>query len=79
MDPIIEAHDLHKHFGDVHALDGLDLTAESGRVTALLGPNGAAVGIGHTTTYWVSLSIAWCIGILVVFSALATRQFAKPD
>ena len=37
-----------------------------------------AVGIGHSTTYWVSLSVAWCIGILVVFSALATRQFAKP-
>jgi ABC transporter DrrB family efflux protein len=38
-----------------------------------------AVGIGHSTTYWVSLSVAWCIGILVVFSALATRLFAKRD
>jgi daunorubicin resistance ABC transporter ATP-binding subunit len=45
MPPIIEAHGLHKHFGEVHALDGLDLTAESGRLTALLGPNGA----GKTT------------------------------
>ena len=45
MPPIIEAHGLTKHFGDVHALDGLDLTAESGRLTALLGPNGA----GKTT------------------------------
>ncbi len=36
------------------------------------------VGIGHSTTYWVTLSIAWCVGILVVFSALATRRFAKP-
>jgi daunorubicin resistance ABC transporter ATP-binding subunit len=45
MAPIIEAVGLHKHFGDVHALDGLDLTAESGRLTALLGPNGA----GKTT------------------------------
>ncbi len=45
MDPIIEAHNVHKHFGEVLALDGLDLTAESGRVTALLGPNGA----GKTT------------------------------
>ena len=45
MPPIIEAHGLTKHFGDVHALAGLDLVAESGRVTALLGPNGA----GKTT------------------------------
>jgi daunorubicin resistance ABC transporter ATP-binding subunit len=45
MPPIIEASRLTKHFGEVHALDGLDLTAESGRLTALLGPNGA----GKTT------------------------------
>jgi len=42
---IIEAHGLTKYYGEVHALDGLDLVAESGRVTALLGPNGA----GKTT------------------------------
>ena len=45
MPPIIEATGLTKHYGDVHALAGLDLVAESGRVTALLGPNGA----GKTT------------------------------
>jgi ABC-2 type transport system ATP-binding protein len=45
MPPIIEARGLTKHYGEVHALDGLDLQAESGRVTALLGPNGA----GKTT------------------------------
>ena len=45
MPPIVEAIGLAKHYGDVHALDGLDLVAESGRVTALLGPNGA----GKTT------------------------------
>jgi ABC-2 type transport system ATP-binding protein len=45
MTPIIEARGLTKSFGDVRALDGLDLVAESGHVTALLGPNGA----GKTT------------------------------
>ena len=45
MTAIIEAHGLTKYYGEVHALDGLDLVAESGRVTALLGPNGA----GKTT------------------------------
>jgi daunorubicin resistance ABC transporter ATP-binding subunit len=43
--PIIEAHGLTKAFGETQALAGLDLVAESGRVTALLGPNGA----GKTT------------------------------
>jgi ABC-2 type transport system ATP-binding protein len=45
MVPIIEAHGLTKRFGDVRALDGLDIVARSGEVTALLGPNGA----GKTT------------------------------
>ncbi|WP_459251254.1 ABC transporter ATP-binding protein [Tessaracoccus sp.] len=41
----IDARDLRLSFGPVTALDGLSLTAETGRVTALLGPNGA----GKTT------------------------------
>jgi ABC-2 type transport system ATP-binding protein len=45
MTPIIEARRLTKRYGDVEALAGLDLVADSGRVTALLGPNGA----GKTT------------------------------
>jgi daunorubicin resistance ABC transporter ATP-binding subunit len=45
MTSIIEAHGLVKRFGDVDALAGVDLVAESGRITALLGPNGA----GKTT------------------------------
>ncbi|MFZ4719743.1 MAG: ATP-binding cassette domain-containing protein [Ilumatobacteraceae bacterium] len=43
--PTIEATGIAKHFGDVHALDGLDLVAPAGSVTAILGPNGA----GKTT------------------------------
>ena len=45
MDQIVEAVGLTKHFGEVHALDGLDLFAERGKVLAVLGPNGA----GKTT------------------------------
>jgi daunorubicin resistance ABC transporter ATP-binding subunit len=41
----IEASGLVKHYGRVHALDGLDLVAPAGKVTAVLGPNGA----GKTT------------------------------
>jgi daunorubicin resistance ABC transporter ATP-binding subunit len=43
--PTIEAVGLRKHYGDVHALAGLDLVAPRGQVTAVLGPNGA----GKTT------------------------------
>jgi ABC-2 type transport system ATP-binding protein len=38
MTAIIEARGLIKRFGHVRALDGLDLVAQSGQVTALLGP-----------------------------------------
>ncbi|MFV1971624.1 MAG: ATP-binding cassette domain-containing protein [Acidimicrobiia bacterium] len=42
---IIEARGLVKKYGDVVALDGLDLTVPEGTILALLGPNGA----GKTT------------------------------
>jgi ABC-type multidrug transport system ATPase subunit len=36
----IEAEGLCKRFGDVTALDGLDLQVQTGTVFGLLGPNG---------------------------------------
>jgi len=42
----IEVRGLRKVYGDVAAVDGIDLTVEEGEVVALLGPNGA----GKTTT-----------------------------
>lgn len=41
------------------------------------GPNNVGGDIGHTTTYWVVVSLAWCAGILVVFGFLATRRFSR--
>jgi ABC-2 type transport system ATP-binding protein len=43
--PAILAEDLHKSFGETHALCGLNLTAAEGTVLGVLGPNGA----GKTT------------------------------
>ena len=44
--PAIAAKGLTKRFGDLIAVDGIDLTVERGELFALLGPNGA----GKTTT-----------------------------
>jgi ABC-2 type transport system ATP-binding protein len=41
MRPALEVRDIHKHFGTLHALRGVDLTVEQGEFFALLGPNGA--------------------------------------
>jgi ABC-2 type transport system ATP-binding protein len=49
----VEISGLTKRFGDVRALDGLDLTVEAGSVAGFLGPNGA----GKSTTLRVLLGL----------------------
>ena len=39
--PAIKINDVHKHFGNLHVLKGINLTIEQGEFFALLGPNGA--------------------------------------
>ena len=50
---LIEAHGLTKHYGDIVAVDGLDLTVRAGEIFGLLGPNGA----GKTTTILMLLGL----------------------
>lgn len=40
-DVILSARGLVKHFGGIHAVDGMDLDVRRGSLTALIGPNGA--------------------------------------
>ncbi|PTT66805.1 ABC transporter ATP-binding protein [Arthrobacter sp. HMWF013] len=54
MDTIIQTVDLHKHFGRVRALDGLNLEVQRGEIHGFLGPNGA----GKSTTLRVLLGLA---------------------
>ena len=88
-DSAIEVEALHKRFGEVVALDGLDLIAPEGQVLALLGPNGA----GKTTLVRALATLlvpdagrARVLGIDVVADPLGVRreiglagQFAAVD
>lgn len=46
MPPILEAHNLVKHYGDVQAVKGISFHIDEGEIFSLLGPNGA----GKSTT-----------------------------
>jgi daunorubicin resistance ABC transporter ATP-binding subunit len=89
MSDAIEVHGVGKHFGEVVALDGLDLTVAAGTVFGLLGPNGA----GKTTLVRILATLlgpssgrAAVLGHDVVREPLAVRrriglagQFAAVD
>ncbi|HEY2767003.1 MAG TPA: ATP-binding cassette domain-containing protein [Solirubrobacteraceae bacterium] len=75
--PAIEVEGLVKHFGDVCALDGVDLIAGEGQVLGLLGPNGA----GKTTLVRVLATLlkpdagsARVLGIDVLRQAAELRE-----
>ncbi|HET7420916.1 MAG TPA: ABC transporter ATP-binding protein [Candidatus Dormibacteraeota bacterium] len=39
--PMLVAHDVHRHFEGMRAVDGVSLEVPRGRITGLIGPNGA--------------------------------------
>ncbi|MBI2982866.1 MAG: ATP-binding cassette domain-containing protein, partial [Chloroflexi bacterium] len=46
MAAVVEVRRLHKSYGEIRAVNGIDLAVERGEVFGFLGPNGA----GKTTT-----------------------------
>ncbi|WP_062383810.1 ABC transporter ATP-binding protein [Demequina iriomotensis] len=74
-EPAIRIEGLHKHYGDLHAVDGLDLEIPRGEVFALLGPNGA----GKSTTVEILEGFrrrtAGTVSVLGVDPQHATREW----
>lgn len=58
MVTVIRTAGLTKHYGRVHALDGLDLRVDEGQIHGFLGPNGA----GKSTTIRILLGLARATG-----------------
>jgi ABC-2 type transport system ATP-binding protein len=52
--PAVEAVGLHKQFGAIHAVDGVDMALPPGRIYGLLGPNGS----GKTTLIRLLMGLA---------------------
>ena len=56
--PAVEAVNLQKRFGQIHAVDGIDLALSPGRIYGLLGPNGS----GKTTLIRLLTGLAHASG-----------------
>lgn len=46
-------------------------------VRALMQGGTERIGLDHTTSYWVVLSLIWCAGIALVFGTLSTLRFGR--
>jgi ABC-2 type transport system ATP-binding protein len=70
--PAIETHDVHKAFGAIQAVDGIDLSFPAGRIYGLLGPNGS----GKTTL--IRLMAGLAVATSGTVTVLGTRMPSRP-
>ncbi|MFE4449011.1 ATP-binding cassette domain-containing protein, partial [Streptomyces sp. NPDC056820] len=72
----VRARGMAKRFGDVVALDGIDLDVTQGQIHGLVGPNGA----GKTTLLGLLLGLAVAdSGSLEILGTPVGRALAAPD
>ena len=53
------------------------ITVMINAVRALMQGGTEAIGIDHSTTYWVVLSLIWAAGIVAVFGSLSVARFSR--
>ena len=53
------------------------ITIMSNAVRSLALGNPTLAGLGHTTAYWVVLSLVWSAGIVIVFAPLAALLYRR--
>src|ERR1700754_4264011 len=76
VQPAVRARGVNKSFGDVVALDGVDLDVTQGQIHGLVGPNGA----GKTTLLGLLLGLAVADGgELEILGSPVGRTLALPD
>jgi ABC-2 type transport system ATP-binding protein len=74
--PAVRARGIRKSFGDVVALNGVDLDIPDGQIHGLVGPNGA----GKTTLLGLLLGLAVAdSGTLEILGSPVSRSLALPD
>jgi len=66
----VELSGVHKHFGHVHAVNGVNLQLTSGEIVAILGPNGA----GKTSTIDIILGLSQADAGQVTVYGMEPRQ-----
>ncbi|MGO1423674.1 MAG: ABC transporter ATP-binding protein [Brachybacterium sp.] len=73
LDTAISLCGVHRHFGTVRALDGLDLEIRPGEIVALLGPNGAGKSTAMEMMVGLATPDSGQVHILGTDPATATR------
>jgi len=72
--PVVEIHDLSKHYGEFVALDHLSLTLNRGSILGFIGPNGA----GKTTTIRILVGLSRpTSGVAKIAGMDCVRDLAK--
>ena len=72
---VVDVRDLHKHYGDVHAVDGLTFRIEPGEVYALLGENGAGKSTAVEVLEGHRTATSGSVEVLGVDPSRAGRDF----
>lgn len=75
MSNALELHDLKKHFGGVHALDGVTFSVKAGQITSIVGPNGS----GKSTLVNTLTGIHQMDGGSIVVSGAKTHKMVSYD